>query len=35
MIPWRLITADWRRLWPGVVVVLIALAALLKHFPYQ
>lgn len=26
MIPWRLITADWRRLWPGVVVVLVLIA---------
>ncbi|MCW2476940.1 FtsX-like permease family protein [Candidatus Symbiopectobacterium sp. NZEC151] len=26
MIPWRLITADWRRLWPGVVVVVILIA---------
>lgn len=31
MIPWRLIIADWRRLWPGVVVViLIALATALS-----
>ena len=26
MIPWRLITADWRRLWPGVVVVVVLIA---------
>lgn len=26
MIPWRLIIADWRRLWPGVVVVVILIA---------
>ena len=26
MIPWRLIIADWRRLWPGVVVVVVLIA---------
>lgn len=26
MIPWRLIVADWRRLWPGVVVVVVLIA---------
>ncbi|KAA8996388.1 FtsX-like permease family protein [Affinibrenneria salicis] len=32
MIPWRLIRADWRRLWPGilVLVLLIALATALS-----
>ncbi|MBJ7222985.1 MULTISPECIES: ABC transporter permease [unclassified Brenneria] len=26
MIPWRLIWVDWRRLWPGVVVVVLLIA---------
>lgn len=27
MIPWRLIWVDWRRLWPGVLVVVLLIAA--------